>query len=506
MNLSIYSLFILSVISCSLLTIFVKNFALRHRLIDNPKRARKIHNEEIPRFGGVSIITSFVIVLTFGSFFCDPLKKLLHGESITLLVIVLGGIVIFFLGIFDDYFSLSHKTKLLVEIATIAIVVWLAELSPDYLQFPILGTFNLPSGFGSFLACLWIAGMINAINFVDGLDGLATGISLIGLLGILVITYYLQIFQVLFPAYLFSGCLLGFLIYNSRPACIFLGDCGSLTTGYFIGCFSLLASFREKGVIEALFPVILFAVPIADCSLAIFRRFCSGRSPFYPDVEHIHHRLMSKGLSHGKTVIAIWLIALICAYISVALEFLYKDFLLAILVLFLVGCFVLLRYLNFFKFNYSTGEFNSFVKKRKAVKLSEKLIKDAEMLLNRSANHEDITISLECVANVLDCDEVKLSIYKQLKTKKGKNLSKTDQGIEDLYWKNPKNSINLNNLDPFVAKYPLAGRNIKYGEIRYSFISNRSKIEIHEEIQLERFHDALVALASRTLDISFFNK
>ena len=490
-------MFIVAVLFCSLLTVFVKNYAIRNHVFDNPKRARKVHNRDIPRLGGVAIITSFTITLTIGSLFCDPLAELIWGESIALIVIFFGGLIIFFLGIFDDFFGLSHKTKLLVQFVVIALVVCLAEIAPFFLQFPILGKIFLPSGFSFLLAFLWITGMTNSINLVDGLDGLATGISLIGLLAIIIVTYTLEINQVLFPAFLFSGCLLGFLIFNSRPACIFLGDCGSLTTGYFVGCFSLLASFREKGAIEALFPVILFAVPIADCFLAIFRRLFSGRSPFYPDVEHIHHRLMKKGLSHGKTVVVIWLIALICAYVSVALEWFNRDFLLAILVSFVFGCLVLLRYLGFFRIDFLTKDFVSFIEKRNSVVYSERIIKKAETLLKKSTNYENLNKVLESIALVLDCDEIKLCFFKQLKVKTDEKNFNTRDSIKNFYWKSHKSPTHFNSDEEFVLKYPLAGRNTIYGDISYRFISKRFKIQIEEEIQLERIHDALVVLATK---------
>ena len=89
--------------------------------------------------------------------------------------------------------------------------------------------------------------MANAINLIDGLDGLASGISLAGLLAVSVVGYLAGISSVTWMSTLLIGCLLGFLVYNSRPASIFLGDCGSLTLGYLAGCLTLLASFREEG-------------------------------------------------------------------------------------------------------------------------------------------------------------------------------------------------------------------------------------------------------------------
>ena len=78
----------------------------------------------------------------------------------------------------------------------------------------------------------WIVGMANAINLIDGLDGLASGITLFGLLAVFVVGYLAGILPLLgCLLYLLDVCL-AFLVYNSRPASIFLGDCGSLTLGY----------------------------------------------------------------------------------------------------------------------------------------------------------------------------------------------------------------------------------------------------------------------------------
>ena len=179
-------------------------------------------------------------------------------------------------------------------------VVWGANLSFNSVQFLGLGTISFPEWFGFGLACVWIVGMANALNLIDGLDGLASGITLAGLLVVSVVGYLADISIVTWMSTLLIGCLLGFLVYNSRPASIFLGDCGSLTLGYLAGCLTLLSSFREGGVLDGIFPVLAFAVPILDCIFAIFRRMMRGRSPFSPDMEHFHHRLMAKGLSHGK--------------------------------------------------------------------------------------------------------------------------------------------------------------------------------------------------------------
>ena len=172
---------------------------------------------------------------------------MLFGDNPIIGSIMLGSIGIFVIGFFDDLARLAPKTKLLGEFLIAGLVVWGASLSFTSVQFLGFGTISFPEWFGFGLACFWIVGMANAINLIDGLDGLASGITLFGLLAVSVVGYLGGISSVIWMSSLLIGCLLGFLVYNSRPASIFLGDCGSLTLGYLAGCLTLLASFREGG-------------------------------------------------------------------------------------------------------------------------------------------------------------------------------------------------------------------------------------------------------------------
>ena len=117
----------------------------------------------------------------------------------------------------------------------------------------------------------------------------------------------------------------------------------------------MLVSFREGAVLDGIFPILAFAVPILDCVFAIFRRTMRGRSPFSPDMEHFHHRLMAKGLSHGKAVLAMWSISFSCALVAIAAAFGKGDQLFAVFVFFGLGGFILLRYLGYFRFEFFGG-------------------------------------------------------------------------------------------------------------------------------------------------------
>jgi UDP-GlcNAc:undecaprenyl-phosphate GlcNAc-1-phosphate transferase len=115
------------------------------------------------------------------------------------------------------------------------------------------------------------------------------------------------------------GALLGFLRYNFNPASIFLGDCGSLTLGFLLGCYGTVWSEKSTTLLGLTAPLLVLAVPLLDVGLAILRRFISGQPIFAADRAHIHHKLLSKGLTPRRLVLVIYGICGMCATASLLL-------------------------------------------------------------------------------------------------------------------------------------------------------------------------------------------
>ena len=419
-------------------------------------------------------------------------------------MIVLGALVIFGIGVLDDLSRLSPRVKLLGEFLTVGAVVWFADLSFSTVEVIAIGSISFPQWFGFGLACLWIAGMANAVNLIDGLDGLASGITLLGLIAISVVGFLLQIPDVTWLSTLLIGCLLGFLVYNSRPASIFLGDCGSLTLGYLAGCLCLLASSSpaengvvSEGTINGIFPFLAFALPITDCIFAIVRRILRGRSPFSPDMEHFHHRLMDKGLSHGKAVLAMWAAAFTCSFVAVAAALGKGDQLTALFVFFGFGGFILLRYLGYFRFEFFGQGFSTLLENRKSTRSAEQAVKDAEEMINQMDSLERVSEALGKAAEGMQFQEVSLSFFQengQLGVE-GESTAATDR--KSFQWKDSEQRGFYPRDKEFVAEFGINGRNYFYGSIEYKFVDGRSKMDVQEEILLERIHDALSSLAAR---------
>ena len=358
-------------------------------------------------------------------------------------------------------------------------------------------TVEFPSWIGFTLACLWIVGMTNAINLIDGLDGLATGVTIIGLLAVSIVSFLSGNLTVTWVSTLLMGCLLGFLVFNSRPASIFLGDCGSLTLGYLAGSLCLMASFEKDGLLNAIFPILAFAVPVLDCLFSICRRMLRGRSPFSPDMEHFHHRLMSKGLSHGKAVLAIWLVSLCCSLVAIAATFGKGDQLFAIFVIFGLGGLILLRYLGYFRFQFIGGSLSSLMENRKSTKSVEIAVKEAEQMLAGSSDLDDLKICLSKTAEGMQFHEAKLSIFSK-NGKLGTDINDSNLSIGKIIsWRDPEQSGYFSRDKEFVVEFQIAGRNYTYGKIQYRFMDGRSSLTVQDEVLLERIHDALASFAGR---------
>lgn len=273
------------------ITPFVKKLA-KIVALDKPNE-RKVHKSLMPRMGGLAICLGFwlTVLLT------QDLTKEIFG-------LLAGGIVIAFVGILDDTKGVSPKMKLLAQ-GIAACIVLFSGVKVQFLTHPIEGV--IPLGFLSYpLTFLWIVGITNAVNLIDGLDGLAAGISAIAALTLGMVSWLAGYGQIAIYAFILASSILGFLKYNFHPAQIFMGDTGALFLGFNLSTLAILGLTKSTTVISLFLPIIILGVPILDTMLAIFRRYSKGKPIFSADKEHIHHRLLGLGLSHGKTVLAMY--------------------------------------------------------------------------------------------------------------------------------------------------------------------------------------------------------
>jgi UDP-GlcNAc:undecaprenyl-phosphate GlcNAc-1-phosphate transferase len=307
-----------------LLTVIAREIALRTGAVAQV-RDRDVHDEPIPYLGGLAmlggLLASYLVAreLPFLSL-SDPFVFRDAG------VVLMAGALICAVGVLDDIFEIDALTKLGGQVLAAALLV---AFGVQFYFFPDTagGQFSLQPEQGALLTVVVVVATMNAVNFVDGLDGLAAGVVGIGAAAFFIFCYVLAAQNdltlattgALLSAGLAGACA-GFLPHNFHPARLFMGDSGSMLIGLVLSASALTLTGQFTGseissggnsifvtVLPVLLPVSLLMVPTVDLVLAIIRRTRAGRSPFAPDKQHLHHRLLEIGHSQRRAVLIMWM-------------------------------------------------------------------------------------------------------------------------------------------------------------------------------------------------------
>jgi UDP-GlcNAc:undecaprenyl-phosphate GlcNAc-1-phosphate transferase len=238
--------------------------------------------------------------------------------------VLIAGAMICVVGVIDDLIELDALTKLGGQVLAAA---FLAFKDVQYWTWPEPGggSYALDPAQADLLTVFVVVATVNAVNFVDGLDGLAAGVVGVGAVAFFAFSYgftsqnglSLATTAATLCAALAGACA-GFLPHNVYPARLFMGDSGSMLIGLVLSASALtLAGQFATGDIDAraslltlmpvILPVSILVIPLADLVLAVVRRTRAGRSPFAPDKQHLHHRLLEIGHSHRRAVIIMWM-------------------------------------------------------------------------------------------------------------------------------------------------------------------------------------------------------
>ena len=292
-------------------TLWMSRFLLKYvdqtHFLDHPV-GRKIHDKPTPRFGGFAFGAAIIIV---GWFLLNDLNQYTWY--------FLGAIGIFILGAVDDYWGLTWRYKLPVQlfIGVLVSLQFITEIG-SVSFYGITLTSNLWVMIGLFV--FWFIGILNAMNLIDGMDGLAGGYMTLIAFSSMVIGWVSGATDFVLLNGLVVGAMLAFLIFNQRPAKYFMGDCGSLLLGYHVAVMPLVflnASSGKSSQIEITPFLILATYIIIDTVRVFFTRLRRGQHPLTPDNSHLHHQLLNESRSRGGTLIVILLISSITGAISV---------------------------------------------------------------------------------------------------------------------------------------------------------------------------------------------
>lgn len=330
--------FFVAFFTALLLTPIMRVLAIRNGIVDWPDFKRKSHIEPVAYLGGLAIFIGWLA----GVFLCYFIKPsfpgtpLQHLEYVSFpITIALGAAVITLTGLFDDVYGLSPRVKIGGQLMAAAMLVYNSDLGPRLARDLLAGVKLavppeyewIPYALGAVLVTIFVVGGCNSLNLMDGLDGLAAGVTGIAAMGFLAIATFVA-FDAFSPdshavgtdlyanparivmCLAILGAVLGFLPYNFNPANIFMGDAGSLLLGYLsVATILMFAETHGRGPLIVMSALIVFALPIADTTMAIFRRKMRGMPIFSPDKQHLHHQLRRVGLSVKRSVLVLYAMA-----------------------------------------------------------------------------------------------------------------------------------------------------------------------------------------------------
>jgi UDP-GlcNAc:undecaprenyl-phosphate/decaprenyl-phosphate GlcNAc-1-phosphate transferase len=301
------------------LTVAVRAVALRLGIVDYPDGKRKIHKSPVALLGGVGVYLSLVIGLLV-SRFCSFGESEKFSELSTVLIIAAGFVCV--CGAIDDCWSLNPRFKLLLQICAVLPIVGFGYSIHRVVAFsyPIqLGWLGIP------LTIAWLVGCINALNLLDGMDGLASIIGLLTAAMMGIVATNMGNEYVTPIAVVLAGALAGFLVHNLPPASIFLGDSGSMVIGLVVGVLGIQGAMKTSATLAITIPAVIMSLPMFDTLLAVVRRELSGRSFVTADREHIHHRLLDRGLSQWQALCILGALCLTTGAAATAATILRND-------------------------------------------------------------------------------------------------------------------------------------------------------------------------------------
>jgi UDP-GlcNAc:undecaprenyl-phosphate GlcNAc-1-phosphate transferase len=268
--------------------------AVKWLMVDHPG-ARKVHSIAIPRVGGVA--------MACGVFIASLFTINLQPADIWFLA---AAAVLTIFGALDDRFDLDYRVKFIGQLASVAIVVAAGDVR--FQSIALDDRLWLPSWLSVPITVVFLVGITNAVNLADGLDGLAGGTTFLCLCAVALLSSVGLPGSSTALTLAFAGAVLGFLRFNTYPASVFMGDAGSQLLGFSIGVLSIRATQSATSEISAAIPILLLAVPILDTLSVMVQRIAEGRSPFSPDKNHIHHKLLAMGFGHHEAVMLIYVV------------------------------------------------------------------------------------------------------------------------------------------------------------------------------------------------------
>ena len=300
-----FALFSIATIASLIITPIIRRLCERYKLLDVPLDGRRIHRRAVPRLGGVALYLSCLAALSTLLFVDNLLTHTLSIFKSEFPTLLIPATLVLLLGVYDDLRGTNATVKFL-GLGLIATLFYAMGGRIDALSIPLVGSVHLPAILSFVVTVVWLVGIANAFNLIDGLDGLASGAALFSSLVILGVSASSDRALTIVVALVLCGALAGFLRYNFNPASIFLGDSGSLFTGFLLAALSVLGTQKATTAVAIVVPILAFGFPVVDTAMTMSRRVVSRKPVFQGDNEHIHHMLLARGWSQRRAALVLY--------------------------------------------------------------------------------------------------------------------------------------------------------------------------------------------------------
>jgi UDP-GlcNAc:undecaprenyl-phosphate GlcNAc-1-phosphate transferase len=397
--------FVVAALAGSALTPVARRLSFRWGAVSTPG-GRHIHGQAIARLGGLGIFAAF-LVTAVGMMSTVLSQTLVAPEQLKLGIgLLVGGSVMFAVGLFDDLKSLRALYKLYGQILAAAIA-WGFGFRVDVIDLPLLASFD--TGLLSLpLTIIWIVGIINAVNLIDGLDGLAAGVVFFAAVTNFVVAWLMGTTFVALVMATLAGAVLGFLFFNFNPARIFMGDSGSYFLGFVLAVCSIAGPLQKaSAAVSIAVPLVALGVPIIDTLLAMVRRFLERRPLFSPDRGHIHHRLLDMGITHRRAVLIIYGVTVLLCISAIAIAFGRQWQVGAAILGVSAVLFGLIRFIGYFEYLTLLGRQKQRIRSRH-VEWLRKLILKVPAALSEKKMHDEVLDGLGWIAREAKLDSIEV--------------------------------------------------------------------------------------------------
>lgn len=296
----------------------LRRVALATNFVDRPGD-HKSHVAPVPYLGGVGLIGGVLAGMLLST-----------HVGVDGLLVALGAAVLGTVGLVDDRRTVDPGIRLALELGMALLAV------AEGVRVFATGVTAIDVG----ITLVWIVGVTNAFNLLDNMDGLAGGIAA----SVAVAVFFLAVLagqrSTARVAIALVGACLGFLVYNRRPASIYMGDAGSLFLGFALAILTIEVDPNLSPPASFAVPLILLALPVLDTATVTLARLRRHRRVSIGGRDHLSHRLVARGLSPGgavgvlvavevalavlsalagRRILPLWLIALAAAALLVAL-------------------------------------------------------------------------------------------------------------------------------------------------------------------------------------------